>query len=111
MAPKDQAGWYQTVGYEMVLGVKRRPSILTNSKLSLLSPTTPSSQYLDENDPGAVMIPFSGALEQALLDEPENAKSYLEERKTTSALSKIITTGFKALGLQYFFTVGADEVS
>jgi len=67
-------------------------------------------QYLDENDPGAVMIPFSGALEQALLDEPENAKAYLEERKTTSALSKIITTGFKALGLQYFFTVGADEV-
>lgn len=28
----------------------------------------------------------------------------------SSALSKIITTGFKALQLQYFFTAGKDEV-
>ena len=28
----------------------------------------------------------------------------------TSALAKIITTGFKALQLQYFFTAGKDEV-
>ena len=28
----------------------------------------------------------------------------------TSALEKIIVNGFKALGLQYFFTAGADEV-
>ena len=56
------------------------------------------------------MIPFSGALEQRLLDEPENAKTFLEENKTQSNLSKIIVTGFKALGLQYFFTVGEDEV-
>lgn len=27
-----------------------------------------------------------------------------------SALSKIITNGFKALHLEYFFTAGADEV-
>ena len=27
-----------------------------------------------------------------------------------SALGKIIVTGFKGLGLQYFFTAGADEV-
>ncbi len=27
-----------------------------------------------------------------------------------SALSKIITTGYKALSLMYFFTVGPDEV-
>lgn len=67
-------------------------------------------QYLDANDPGATMIPFSGALEQRLLDEPENAKTFLEENKTQSNLSKIIVTGFKALGLQYFFTVGEDEV-
>lgn len=67
-------------------------------------------EYLDKNDPGAAMIPFSGALEMKLLDEPENAKAYLEEMKTTSNLSKIIVTGFKALGLQYFFTVGTDEV-
>jgi len=67
-------------------------------------------QYLDENDPGATMIPFSGALEQRLLDDPDNAKTFLEENKTQSNLSKIIVNGFKALGLQYFFTVGADEV-
>lgn len=67
-------------------------------------------QYLDEKDPGAAMIPFSGALEQQLLDDPDNAKTYLEENKTQSCLSKIIVTGFKALGLQYFFTVGTDEV-
>lgn len=67
-------------------------------------------QYLDEKDPGASMIPFSGAMEQQLLDDPDNAKTYLEENKTQSNLSKIIVTGFKALGLQYFFTVGADEV-
>ena len=28
----------------------------------------------------------------------------------SSALSKIVTTGFKALQLQYFFTAGKDEV-
>ena len=69
-----------------------------------------TTQYLDEKDPGAAMIPFSGALEQQLLDDPDNAKTYLEENKTQSCLSKIIVTGFKALGLQYFFTVGTDEV-
>lgn len=67
-------------------------------------------QYLDVNDPGAAMIPFSGSLEQKLQDDPDNAKSYLEENKTTSNLEKIIVTGFKALGLMYFFTVGTDEV-
>lgn len=67
-------------------------------------------QYLDKNDPGAAMIPFSGSLEMKLIDEPDNAKAYLEEMKTSSNLSKIIVTGFKALGLQYFFTVGTDEV-
>ena len=56
------------------------------------------------------MIPFSGSLEQKLQDDPDNAKSYLEENKTTSNLEKIIVTGFKALGLMYFFTVGTDEV-
>jgi len=66
--------------------------------------------YIDAEDPGATMIPFSGTMEMRLLDEPEEAKTFLEERKTTSALDKIIVTGFKSLGLQYFFTVGEDEV-
>ncbi|XP_015752724.1 PREDICTED: obg-like ATPase 1 [Acropora digitifera] len=42
--------------------------------------------------------------------DPEESEKYLKEAKTQSALAKIITTGFKALQLQYFFTAGKDEV-
>ena len=35
---------------------------------------------------------------------------FLFDLCNSSALSKIITTGFKALQLQYFFTAGKDEV-
>jgi len=35
---------------------------------------------------------------------------FLKEKKVTSALEKIIKTGYKALQLEYFFTVGKDEV-
>ncbi|XP_068688733.1 obg-like ATPase 1 [Montipora foliosa] len=68
-------------------------------------------EWVDANDSGAVIIPFSGALESKLLDmEQEEAEKYLKEAGTQSALAKIITTGFKALQLQYFFTAGKDEV-
>ncbi|XP_076631842.1 adenylate kinase 9 isoform X2 [Colletes latitarsis] len=68
-------------------------------------------EWVDKNDPGAVLIPFSGAFENKLADmnEAERAK-YLEEQKATSALDKIIIQGYKALQLQYFFTAGHDEV-
>ncbi|KAL3086069.1 hypothetical protein niasHT_030493 [Heterodera trifolii] len=49
------------------------------------------SDAIDENDPGAVLIPFSGAFE-------------------LNALDKIIKTGYKTLCLEYFFTAGKDEV-
>lgn len=42
--------------------------------------------------------------------DAEESEKYLKEAKTQSALAKIITTGFKALQLQYFFTAGKDEV-
>merc|ERR1719427_1831377 len=59
-----------------------------------------------------MIIPFSGAFEQKLMDleSEEEKKAYLEETKCTSILDKIIVQGYKALQLQYFFTAGPDEV-
>lgn len=69
-------------------------------------------EWVDKNDPGASIIPFSGAFENQLADmaTDEERKAYIEEHKCQSALEKIITTGYKALQLEYFFTAGADEV-
>ncbi|XP_067015359.2 obg-like ATPase 1 [Anabrus simplex] len=68
-------------------------------------------EWVDKNDPGSIIIPFSGVFENRLadMDEEERAK-YLEEVKANSALDKIIVQGYKALQLQYFFTAGPDEV-
>ncbi|XP_025411055.1 obg-like ATPase 1 [Sipha flava] len=68
-------------------------------------------EFVDKNDPGAIIIPFSGVFENKIIDmeEPERNK-YLEEVQATSALDKIIVQGYKALQLQYFFTAGPDEV-
>lgn len=69
-------------------------------------------EYVDKNDPGAMIIPISGAFEQKLLEfeTEEERKAYQEENKCTSALSKVIVQGYKALQLVYFFTAGPDEV-
>jgi len=68
-------------------------------------------QWIDENDPGAQLIPFSGAFEtKAVTMEPEEFKKYCEEVKVQSVLPKIIKSGFNLLQLQYFFTGGKDEV-
>merc|ERR1719468_203180 len=68
-------------------------------------------EYVDKNDPGAMIIPFSGAFEAKLIElSDEERKAYIEETKCTSVLEKIIVQGYKALGLQYFFTAGEDEV-
>lgn len=69
-------------------------------------------EYVDKNDPGSIIIPFSGAFEQKLAEfelDGERA-AYIVETKCASALDKIIVTGYKALQLEYFFTAGADEV-
>ncbi|XP_031562096.1 obg-like ATPase 1 [Actinia tenebrosa] len=67
--------------------------------------------WVDDYDKGAAIIPFSGALESKFVDMSEEEKeSYCKEHNTQSALNKIITTGFKALQLEYFFTAGKDEV-
>ncbi|XP_006003587.1 obg-like ATPase 1 isoform X1 [Latimeria chalumnae] len=68
-------------------------------------------EWVDKHDPGALVIPFSGALELKLQDmSDEEKQKYLEEYKTQSALSKIIKAGYAALQLEYFFTAGPDEV-
>lgn len=68
-------------------------------------------EWVESRDPQATVIPFSGALELKLADmPPDEAHRYCDENKTQSALQKIITTGYKTLNLQYFFTAGEDEV-
>ena len=68
-------------------------------------------EWVDANDPGALIIPLSCVLEQTLADMPDDeAQVYLKEKGATSALAKIIVNGYKALQLQYFFTAGEDEV-
>ncbi|MCL4130538.1 UNVERIFIED_CONTAM: hypothetical protein GTU68_048507 [Idotea baltica] len=63
-------------------------------------------EWIDTNDPGAMLIPFSGALELKLADmNPEDTEKYLQENKCTSGLDKIIIQGYKALSLIYFFHV------
>lgn len=67
-------------------------------------------EWIDANDPGAILIPFSGVFELKLVDmEPEAKSQFLQESNVTSALDKIIIQGYKALQLMYFFTSGPDE--
>lgn len=68
-------------------------------------------EWIDAHDPGAVAIPFSGSFEAKLFEMPDDEKqAYLDQNKITSALAKIIITGYKALNLCYYFTAGEDEV-
>nr|CAD7446246.1 unnamed protein product [Timema bartmani] len=68
-------------------------------------------EWVDKNDPGATIIPFSGAFENKWADmDDDEKKRFQEEVKATSALDKIIVHGYKSLQLQYFFTSGPDEV-
>lgn len=69
-------------------------------------------EWVDKNDPGAQIIPFSGAYENKLveIEDESERKKYIEDNNCPSALEKIITSGFKALQLEYFFTAGPDEV-
>lgn len=67
--------------------------------------------WIDSNDPGGVLIPFSGAFElKAIEMDPPARTEYFSQTGVSSALDKIIKTGYKALCLEYFFTAGKDEV-
>jgi obg-like ATPase 1 len=55
------------------------------------------------------VIPFSVEFEQkvwSLREEPAELTAFLKESKVPSRISKIVTQGFKRLGLQYYFTGG-----
>jgi obg-like ATPase 1 len=68
-------------------------------------------EWIDANDPGAMMIPFSGAFEGKIADMDVDArKAFCEENKANSTFEKIIVQGYKCLHLMYFFTAGHDEV-
>lgn len=71
-------------------------------------------EWVDSHS-GELIIPFSASLEAKCLDIEANdgaeaVKEYLEKIGASSALAKIIKTGYKSLRLIYFFTAGPDEV-
>merc|ERR1712178_560369 len=71
----------------------------------------PVKEWIDKNDPGALMIPYSAIFEQSIFHmSPEEKENHLKGLKTASMLEKIVVNGFSALGLQVFFTAGKDEV-
>ncbi|DBA99224.1 hypothetical protein WJX82_008597 [Trebouxia sp. C0006] len=64
-----------------------------------------------KNHGGEPIIPFSGVFESKLVDMPEDERDkYCKEVGAQSAIDKIVTTGFRAIQLIYFFTAGPDEV-
>lgn len=71
-------------------------------------------EWVDSHS-GELIIPFSASLEEKLVNLEANegkeaADAYLREIGSTSALDKIVKTGYKGLRLIYFFTAGHDEV-
>lgn len=71
-------------------------------------------EWVDKHS-SELIIPFSAKLEEKLVDLEANkgkeaVERYLKEAGTTSALGKIVKTGYKGLRLIYFFTAGQDEV-
>lgn len=59
-------------------------------------------QWIDENNPGDLLIPFSVALEERLMNEGGF-------EKTTAGLARIIRSGYDGLDLIRYFTVGQPE--
>lgn len=69
----------------------------------------PVKQKIDAVDPGATAILYSAQYELEYFDADDDTKAKMTE-EAPSQLDKIITNGFKGLGLEYFFTAGHDEV-
>jgi obg-like ATPase 1 len=71
--------------------------------------------WIDENNPGDSLIPFSVALEERLVTMSEEEKIEEAEKLgmgkiNPSALGKITTAGYASLDLIRYFTCGPDEV-
>jgi len=71
-------------------------------------------EYVKNRGCNDIMIPFSVAFEEALLDAelggPEEKKKFLAGTKARPALPKIIHKGYEVLDLIHYFTCGTDEV-
>jgi len=69
-------------------------------------------QWIQANDPGAKLIPFSAAFEGkvAELRSKEEKAKFEDDEKAKSQMPKIISTGYHALDLIHYFTVGEVEV-
>ncbi|VEL14947.1 unnamed protein product [Protopolystoma xenopodis] len=69
-------------------------------------------EWIDHNDPGASIVPFSAEFEERLLSMTPEEKQTLVSKspELTGQLGKIIKLGYSALHLKYFFTCGKDEV-
>merc|ERR1719323_811978 len=60
-------------------------------------------EFVDKNDPGAMIIPFSGAFEAKFLEMDDEArKAFCEETKCTSVLEKNHCSGIQSLGSTIF---------
>lgn len=72
----------------------------------------PIYEWVQKNAPGSAMIPYCGSYEEELQDMNGDAEraAQLKEDETTSAMNKILTTGFHMVHLINFFTSGPDEV-
>ncbi|KLO15253.1 hypothetical protein SCHPADRAFT_902535 [Schizopora paradoxa] len=67
--------------------------------------------WIDENNPGDALIPFSVALEERLaVMSPEEQAEEEKSIGATSALGKITNVGYQCLDLIRYFTCGPDEV-
>ncbi|KAJ9049359.1 Obg-like ATPase [Entomophthora muscae] len=67
--------------------------------------------WIDQNNPGDLLIPFSATLELELSTmTPEEKEAKLKELGTVTAFPKIIISGYSALHLCYYFTYGPKEV-
>ncbi|KAG6817176.1 hypothetical protein H0H87_011877 [Tephrocybe sp. NHM501043] len=67
--------------------------------------------WIDANNPGDPLIPFSVALEERLVVmSPEEKKEEETKIGANSALGKITQAGYSSLDLIRYFTCGPDEV-
>ena len=71
-------------------------------------------EWIDQNNPGDQLIPFSASLEEQLFSLGDEAaqKEYLAKlgEGVSSALGKITKSGYDSLDLIRYFTAGPDEV-
>ncbi|KAF9145774.1 hypothetical protein BGX30_006830 [Mortierella sp. GBA39] len=66
--------------------------------------------WIQGNNPGDVLIPFSGSLESRISEMSEaEREEELKKIGAVSALPKIVVSGYSALNLIYYFTAGPME--